>query len=124
MVLLVAHQICAIEENLIRAKLPKPSNNAQITVVNAKQPIDDFLSNANRFLEKAQQAKIDPIEERERQLVSEVKRTGDAPLEKLTFEQICSVLWNVFQQSHFDASLCPCLRRVDVRQDSRQSVVA
>jgi Rab-like protein 5 len=85
-VLLVAHKIGASEEKPIRAKLPKPIDNAQITVVNAKESLDDFLNNFNKFLEKVQQAKIGRIEERERQLVGEAQTKDDTPVETLNVD--------------------------------------
>jgi Rab-like protein 5 len=85
-VLLVAHKIGTSEEKPIRAKLPKPIDSARIVVVNAKEPLDDFLNTFNKFLEKVQQAKIARIEDRERELIGEAKAKEGGLVEEITVE--------------------------------------
>jgi Rab-like protein 5 len=71
LVLLIAHKIGESDQKPIRAKLPKPIDSAQIIIVNAKDPLDDFNNGFNRFLERVQQAKVKRVEESERALVGE-----------------------------------------------------
>jgi Rab-like protein 5 len=85
-VLLVAHKIGDSTEKPNRARLPKPFDAAQIVVVNAKESIDDFLNNFNRFLEKVQQAKINRIEEKERELVGDGEKRDKPPAEELVVD--------------------------------------
>jgi Rab-like protein 5 len=77
LVLLVAHKIGESEQKPLRAKLPKPIDNAQIVIVDAKEPLDEFNNAFNRFLERVQQAKIRRVEEAERALVGEPPRGGE-----------------------------------------------
>jgi Rab-like protein 5 len=71
LVLLIAHKIGQSDQKPLRAKLPKPIDTAQVIVVDAKDPLDDFNNAFNRFLERVQQAKVNRIEESERALVGE-----------------------------------------------------
>jgi Rab-like protein 5 len=76
-VLFVAHKIGHSDDKPLRPKLQKPLDTAQITIVDAREPLDEFFGTFNRFLERVQQAKVQRIEAGERALIGEARPKAD-----------------------------------------------
>ena len=71
-VLVVAHKIGESESKPVRPKLPKPLEDVQIVITNAKENLDEFLDRFNDFLGRVQQARVKKIEDKERALIGDV----------------------------------------------------
>ncbi|OHT12186.1 hypothetical protein TRFO_18199 [Tritrichomonas foetus] len=56
----------------MRPKLPKAYEDTQISMINAKDALDQFADNFNDFLGRVQQEKIKRIEEKERELIGDI----------------------------------------------------
>jgi GTPase SAR1 family protein len=82
-ILVVAHKIGTSDAKPVRPKMPKHIENVQIVICNAKEPLDDFFNQFNRFLERVQQAKMRRIEANERALVGEMPTRQPEPQQEV-----------------------------------------
>ena len=68
-VAVVAHKIGESDAKPVRPKLPKSLEHVQIVIANAQDNLEDFMEQFSAFLGRVQHAKMEKIEQKERELV-------------------------------------------------------